>query len=244
MFLLNSCSSKQKVNSNSIKTKTNTEQPKIIKEPTFYTSKQEVFYHSILTGYNDKRPVLIEKWNNNNFSQKQIREIIDKKNRVIQLEFLRNNKLSEYGYFPIAKVTYEYTENKIIETSYDKYGETLYVDKHVAHYQSVYYLNKKGFIERVERISDFEKRDSVWEELNMKPPSRTELEEESKKYQVTYYTGKPIEIEFYKYSYYKFDGVYPVSEDYVVGKNYKKKYAFYLIDKGIEQGVKKLLKSE
>ena len=37
----------------------------------------------------------------------------------------------------------------------------------------------------------------------MLPPSIADLEEESKNYQLNYYNGKPIEIEFYKYSYFK-----------------------------------------
>lgn len=244
VFLLNSCSSKQKAVSDSIIKKTNVEKSILIETLNSGLSEEKVVYHSILAGVSDKRPIIIEKWNNNVFRIKQIRETTDKKNRVTKLEFLRNSKLSEYGYFPITKVTYEYTENKIIETSYDKNGETLYVDKHVAHYQSIYHLNKNGFIEKVERISDFKKRDSIWSELNMLPPSKAELEKESKEYQLYYYSEKPIEIEFYKYSYSKLDGIYPVSEDYIVENNYEEKYIYYGIEKGIEQGVKKLLKSE
>ena len=78
----------------------------------------------------------------------------------------------------------------------------------------------------------------------MSPPTKAELEEESKEYQLYYYSGKPIEIEFYKYSFTKLDGLYPVSEDYIVEKNYEKKYSYYWIEKGIEEGVEKLLKSE
>lgn len=244
VFLLQSCSSKKEVVSNSAKTETSVDTPILIEKLDSDSSKQRVVYHSILTGTNDKRPIIIEEWNNNASSNKQIRETIDKKNRVTKLEFLRNSKLSEYGYFPITKVTYKYTENKIIETSYDKNEETLYVDKHIAHYQSIYHLNKNGFIEKVERISDFKKRDSIWSELNMLPPSKVDLEEESKKYQLNYYNGKPIEIEFYKYSYSKLDGIYPVSEDYIVEKNYEEKYFYYWIEKGVEQGVERLLKSE
>ncbi|WP_298903500.1 hypothetical protein [uncultured Psychroserpens sp.] len=223
--------------------KTSVEKPILIKKTNSDSSEQKVIYHSILVGTYDKRPLIIEKWNNNGSSKKQIRETIDKKNRVTKLEFLRNDKLSEFGYFPIAKVTYEYSENKIIETAYDKYEETLFVDKHVAHYQSIYHLNKNGFIEKVERISDFKKRDSIWSELNMSPPSNAELQEESKEYQLYYYSGKPIEIEFYKYSYSKLDGIYPVSKDYIVEKDYQEKYIFYWMERGVEQGVKKL-KSE
>lgn len=243
LILLSSCSSKKKAVSNSAINEAKVEIP-ITNKSNSDSSAQNVIYHSILTGINDKRPIIIERWNNKVHSKKQIRETIDNKNRVTQLEFLRNGKLSEFGYFPIAKVTYEYTENKIVETTFDKHEETLYVDKYVAHYQSIYHLNKKGFIEKVERISNFEKRDSIYAELNMSPPTKAELEEESKEYQLYYYSEKPIEIEFYKYSFTKLDGLYPVSEDYIVEKNYEKKYSYYWIEKGIEEGVEKLLKSE
>lgn len=243
LFLLGSCSSKKKAISNSTINERKVEIP-INNEFNLDSSAQNVIYHSFLTGTNDKRPIIIERWKNKDYSKKQIRETIDNKNRVTQLEFLRNGKLSEFGYFPIAKVTYEYAENKIIETTFDKYKETLYVDKYVAHYQSIYHLDKNGFIEKVERISDFEKRDSIYAELNISPPSKAELEQESKEYQFHYYSGKPIEIEFYKYSFTKLDGLYPVSEDYIVEKNYEKKYSYYWIEKGIEEGVEKLLKSE
>ncbi len=207
-----------------------------------FVAQEHVVYHRIYIGNNMDKPVVIDAWNNNS-GKKQIRETFDDKNRVTKIEFLRNGELTEFGNFPVAKVTYEYDGNKIIETTFDKHEQNLYVDKHVSHYQSIYYLDQDGFIEKAERISDFETINPVWAELEMQRPSKAALEKESQAYCELFYKDKPLEIEFYRYSFYKLDGVYPISKNYNIETNYEEKYADSWMEKGIEEGVKKLIQS-
>lgn len=206
-------------------------------------TKEKIAYHRVYTGTYDARPVVVDLWNDSS-GDKLIRETTDEKNRVIKIEFLTQGKLSGHGNFPVAKITYEYQDHKIIETAYDKDEKNLYVDKHASHYKSIYYLDENGFIEKVDRVSDFKTRDPVWKELNMEPPSRADLEKESKDYHTHFYEGRPLEVEFYKYSYYKFNGIYPISKDYKIDSDYENKYMDTWMEIGIEDGIKKLLKSK
>ncbi|WP_040280895.1 hypothetical protein [Psychroserpens damuponensis] len=208
----------------------------------FQDTTPNICYHSIYTGPNDQRPIVVDLWFSN-IGKKLIKETKDSKNRVIQLEFLRDGTYSSFGNFPIAKVTYTYVENTIIETSYDKHGNTIYVDKFGAHYQSIYHLDDNGLIVKAERIYDFDTKDPVWKQLHMKPPTKADLKTEARDYFTEYYANKPLEVEFYKYSYYKLNGVYPVSKDYQLESDYKTKYLDYLIEEGIAIGVHKLLKT-
>lgn len=202
-------------------------------------AQEKIVYHKIYTGATDTRPVVIDLWNVSE-GEKLIRETVDTNNRVVKLEFLRNGALSGQGRFPIARITYEYDGNKIIETAYDESEQRIYVDKHAAHYQSIYHLDDDGFIGKVERAYDFETIDPVWEELGVERPSRADLEKESEEYYAYFYKDKPLEVEFYKYSYYKLDGVYPVSKDYQLDPDYEGKYLDTWMEGGIEEGVKKL----
>lgn len=228
------------------------------------STKHKVFYHGIELSM---RPEFfrVYKWNTEDYdkiiakenSNLLIKETIDNENRVVIIEFLRKGKLSEYTNFPIAKVTYEYLEDKIIETLYDKNEKTLYVDKHMCHYKSIYFLDKNKFIKKVDRISDFETVDPVWSDLDMKPPSKNELKKEFDELFKQYYRDKPLEIEFYKYSYYKLNRLFPISENFTIDTtNYGRRitnfrkingkiiadtiYVRSLIEEEIENGIKNL----
>jgi hypothetical protein len=206
-------------------------------------AEERIVYHRIYTGSNEDRPIVVDSWNDDT-GRKQIRETVDGKNRVKKIEFLRDGELSEYGNFPVALVTYEYIDNTIVETAYDKHEKNIYVDKYAAHYQSIYYLNPDGFIEDVKRISDFETVDPVWVETGIERPTQAQLEQESQEYFDHFYKDKPFEVEFYKYSFHKLDGVYPVSENYSVDTNYEKEYMDTSMEQGIIDGVIKLYQSK
>lgn len=176
--------------------------------------RQDHILHSILTGFSDEQPIIVEKWNVESGNH-IIRETIDDQNRVIKLEFLRDGELSGAGFFPIAIITYSYTDFTITETAYDETGQNIYVDRHASHYQTIYHLDKEGYIRKADRISDFDTVDPIWEELDMEPTPLADLKEESRQYFEHFYAGKPIDVEYYRYSYHKLNGRYPVSRDYV-----------------------------
>jgi hypothetical protein len=185
--------------------------------------KTDTFYHGIELNLRGL-PVRVYRWNMQNYDSIMkrerfnllIKEVIDDSNRVKQIEFLRKGQPTDFYDFPISKVAYDYDKDKIIETLYDEDGNTLFVDKHVSHYQSIYYLDADKYIMDVERTSDLVKRDSVYTELAGGPTPIEELQEDVKYFFERYYKGKPLEVEFYKYSYYKMDGVYPVSKDFTI----------------------------
>ena len=226
--------------------------------------KNYTFYHGIELNLRGL-PVRVYRWNTQDYdtimnrdrTNLLIKEVIDDSNRVKQIEFLRKGKPTDFYDFPISKVTYAYEANKIIETLYDEDGQRLYVDKYVSHYQSIYHLDANNYIENVERKSDLVTRDSVYTELAGEPTPLEELEQDVKYFYERYYKGKPLEVEFYKYSYYKMDGIYPVSRDFTIDtlkynwqrRNPRKKndkivfdtlYIPTLIQEEIENGFKKL----
>ena len=226
--------------------------------------KNYTFYHGIeLTG--GDIPVRVYKWNTDGYDSIMnserfnllIKEVIDDNNRVRRIEFLRKGEPTDFYDFPISKVTYDYEKDKIIETLFDTDGQTLFVDKHVSHYRSIYYLDANNYIKNVARESDLVTRDSVYAELAGSPTPVEELEQDVKNFHEQYFKNKPLEVEFYKYSYYKMNGIYPVSKDFVIdSSNYsyilkntkfiKGKrvsdtiYRPSLIEDGIKNGFKKL----
>jgi hypothetical protein len=210
---------------------------------SFRPAQQSVVYHEIITGIKEERPIIVTGWNQKKGSR-YIRETIDEHNRVVKLDFIRNGRLVESAWLPIAKITYEYDENMIIETVYDENEKALYVDKHSSHYQTIYYLDKNNYIKKVERISDFETRNPIWKELDIAPTSTEELKKESIAFFKQYYKGKPYEIEFYKYSYYKYDGMYPVGKNFIIEKDFTKKFLNSCIEEEIVKGIAKLKKAK
>ncbi len=202
-------------------------------------AQETVTYHQVITGFSDARPVLVERWNANK-SDQLIRETVDAQNRVVMLEFLRDGQLTEHGFFPVARVTYSYEDHRIIETAYNKDGTNIYVDKYAAHYQSVYHLDKNNYITKVERISDFATVDPVWEELEIERPSLAELQQESKEYQAFFFKDKPLEVEFYRYSYHKLNGLYPIDKNFELESNYESQQVFSLMEQEIRKGILKL----
>src|SRR5690606_2251249 len=72
------------------------------------------------------------------------------------LEFLKDNKLFEdYVCYLANKVTFEYYDNKIVETLYQSNEFPVATDCEMW-YKSIYHLNKDNKIESVERYSIYD----------------------------------------------------------------------------------------
>ncbi|SCY00186.1 hypothetical protein SAMN05192588_0670 [Nonlabens sp. Hel1_33_55] len=180
-------------------------------------------------------------------SQKKfIRETIDKYNRVTKLEFFREENVLGNHVLPASIINYEYERDKIIETLLDKFNQKTYADEHGCSYKTIYHLDENKFIIKVERFTDYESISPKWEDLadlGYKPPTIEELKEEIKYTDSINNRNTGRQIEFYKYSFAKMDGVYPVSKDFDIEKEIDLKAFIPTMEKGIHKGVEKLFKN-
>lgn len=173
----------------------------------------------------------IVKWNiddkNNRYA---LRETVDGKGRVLKLEFLFNQNGSSLCYLPDI-VEYEYESNLIIERLFKQGKEMIALDCEMP-YKYIYHL-KDNYIEKVESFFKFDTDNYSAEEIK-----------DAKKYIPEHYVFKcddstNTEIEYYYYSFAKFNGIYPVN------KGYKFEYGNYFYDrepvkKEILKGIEKL----
>jgi hypothetical protein len=142
-----------------------------------------------------------------------LKEIVDEKGRVKELDFLKNGKVIDDNLCYLAnRVTYEYKKGQIIEKLFQSEEEFLTTDCEMP-YKSIYYLDSSNYIFKIERFAkyDFSGMDSTqikqWKEwvpeLKVLTPDSTQLE-----------------IDYYYYSFAKLNGIYPTSKNYKLANNY------------------------
>jgi hypothetical protein len=154
----------------------------------------------------------IIKWNiKDKKNRLALRETIDKKGRVIKLEFLVNHNGGSLCYLPDV-VEYDYQKNIIIEKLF-KGGKEMEATDCEMWYKSIYHLNEKYQIEKIERFSKYD----------FTNVSADEIEKWKTEWAPDYRIEKPdstmLQIDFYYHSFGKMNGVYPVSKNYVLDEN-------------------------
>lgn len=149
----------------------------------------------------------LNKWNINNSNDKfALRETIDKDGKVKRLDFLFNSNNPKLCYLP-SIVAYEYKPNQIIETLFSSPNEPLIANECEMPFKTIYHL-KDSLIVSTET---FFKIDTI----NFSSQEVSEI----KKYInpiVKYSTNdsRNTEIEFYIFSYAKYNGMYPTNKGY------------------------------
>lgn len=174
---------------------------------------QKILYHEYSPTASDWD---IIEWNTKKNLEKGfiLKEYVDEKGRVTELFFFKdNNLLEEYLCYLPNKVTFEYFEDKIVETLYQSNEFPLATDCEMW-YKSIYHLSKDDEIELVERFSEFD-----FSGMNSR-----EIESMKKSLQSEHFIQKAdseqaLQIEYYYYSFAKMNGIYPVSKNYVFDKN-------------------------
>ena len=147
-----------------------------------------------------------------------LKELVDEKGRVSELQFLKDDKLISNPLCYLAnRVTFDYQENKIIARYYHHYDE-LIANECEMPYKSIYHL-EGNYIISIESFFKFDTIHFTNEEL-----------QEIKQYipeHTHYYCNDSVnmEVDYYLHSFAKMDGVYPVN------KGYKFVYGHYYYDK-------------
>jgi len=180
---------------------------------TYNSYGQKILYHEFSPTASDWD---IIKWNTKKNPEKDfiLKEYVDEKGRVTGLEFLKDNKPFEgYLCYLPDKVTFEYYDNKIVETLYQSNEFPLATDCEMW-YKSIYHLNKDNTIEFVERFSKFD----------FSGMNSDEIKKLKEYLQPEYYLEKAdsensLQIEYYYYSFSKMNGIYPVSKNYIFDEN-------------------------
>jgi len=161
-----------------------------------------------------------------------LKEIVDKKGRVKELDFLKNGELiDDYLCYLANRVTYEYKKGQIIEKLFQGEQELLATDCEMP-YKAIYHLDNHNYILKIEFFAkyDFSGMDSAaikqWKEW---VPEHKILTPDSLQ----------LQVDYYYHSYAKMNGIYPVS------KNYKLVEDYYYGDEpeksSIKNGIEKLL---
>ena len=166
-----------------------------------------------------------------------LKETTDTLGRVIELEFLKNGEIIDDNlcYLPNT-ITYSYTDNTIIETNYMDYEPMMFNDCENV-YKCIYHLAENDFIVKTESHSLLDTTNLSNEEINL-----------YKKYYKPLSFGYPcneseyrclLNVDGYKYSFSKKDGLYPVSMNFdiqiLIELQQFTKSELELIQKGIER---------
>jgi len=161
-------------------------------------SQKEVLYHQFSARASSWN---IVKWNIEQVGEKEmlLEEYVDEAGRVIELCFYKKGNL-EYKHlcYLANRVTFEYKENKIIESLYSNNNPVFWTDCEKNH-KSIYHLDEDGYIVRLEYVYAFNPSEEVSENLNRK---------------IITSEDRQLQVGYYYYSFAKMDGKYPVSRDY------------------------------
>ena len=173
---------------------------------------QKIFYHEYIPTASSWD---IVKWNIENQEKFEwvIQESVDEYNRVIELKFLRDGKIVDSPLCYLAsKVKFEYSENIITEILFHG-NDTLIAQDCEMYYKSIYHLNVKKQIIRVETFWKFD--------TSYSKESIEELQEYLPEYTNSVLTdSSQMEVEYYYHSFAKMNGKYPVSEAYELQDDY------------------------
>jgi hypothetical protein len=194
-------------------------------------NSDKILYHEY---YETASDYDITRWNINDTVKNKcyIKETVDEKGRVKQLDFLLNGKYVSGLCYLANKVTYEYIGNKIIERLFINNEPMLGNDCEVS-YKSIYHLDSEKYITKIERYS-------AYDSINL---SRSELIKWKKwvpEYSVEGLNSEQLSINYYLYSYAKMNGLYPVSINYKIST--EKNFGDQPEKKSIEIGISKYKK--
>lgn len=146
-----------------------------------------------------------------------IKETVDTKGRVKELQFLKNGKLIPNMLCYVAnRVTYEYKKNQIIERFFQN-NDTPVSNECEMPYMKIYHLNKNY----IKSIETFYKLDTISFSKNEIDYLKTIVPE---KVTILCDSTSNSEIEYYYYSYAKNNYKYPTN------KGYKFKYGHFYYD--------------
>ena len=160
-----------------------------------------------------------------------IKETVDKKGRVIELQFLRDGKLIDDPLCYLAnRVKFEYSKSSIIEILYH-FDEEIPATECEMKYKTIYHLDDNKYIKQIESFAkyDFEGLDS------------TEIANWYQwvpEYSLVSADTIEAEIEYYYHSFAKFRERYPISKSYELDtSNYY--YRSEPEEKSISKGINK-----
>lgn len=185
-------------------------------------------YHQTASDWN------IDKWNLKDTTGENylLKETVDEKGRVVKLEFLEKGVLSGSLCYLANKVTFKYQKNKIIETLYS--GDSLmYATDCEMYYQTIYHLNEKNFIVKIERLAKYDLN-------NLGESSLRQWKEWVPEHKLANPDSRSV-VDYFYYSYAKLNGIYPVSKSFKLSNDYH--YGDEPERQSIVEGLKKLAKN-
>lgn len=194
--------------------------------------KQHTFYHIYYETASDYN---IIKWNIGDTTGQEflVKETVDISGRVTKLEFLDKGQPSSSLCYLANKVTFEYKGDKIIETLYLS-DSIMYATDCEMHYKTIYQLDKHKFIIRVDQFAQYDL-------YNLGGSTLKQWKEWVPEHIILYATKNPLEVDYYRYSFTKLNGIYPVSKNFKL--NIEHSYGDEPERQSILTGVKKLWKN-
>jgi hypothetical protein len=143
-----------------------------------------------------------------------LKETVDDKGRVTQLEFLKDGELIKDPLCYLAnKITFEYHEDRIIEKLYHFDAEMLSTECE-ARYSTTYFLNEQGFITRSESLAKFDFTD-------FSPDEIAEIAEFIPERVIqTDILGINLQVDYFYHSFAKMNGIYPTNENFIFDDDY------------------------
>lgn len=141
-----------------------------------------------------------------------LKETVDKQGRVIMLEFLEKGQPSGSLCYLANRVTFEYQQNKIIETLYIS-DSLMYATDCEMHYKRIYHLDSENYILKVEQFAQYDMN-------NLGTSTLQHWKEWVPEHTVTDNTKNQLRVDYYNYSYAKMIGIYPVSRNFKLSDDY------------------------
>ena len=141
-----------------------------------------------------------------------LRETVDNYGRVIKLEFLDKGKPAGSLCYLANKVTFNYNENKIIENLYLD-DSLIYATDCEMPYKTIYHLDSGNFITKEELFAHYDLNNlgnSTLQQWKKWVPQHTVIDT----------LKTQLRVDYYDYSYAKMNGIYPVSKNFILSKDY------------------------
>ncbi|MGV3529435.1 MAG: hypothetical protein ACO1OO_11115 [Flavisolibacter sp.] len=173
--------------------------------------KNTVLYHKYYQSASDWNIVA---WNLRDTTGERflLRETVDKKGRVIMLEFLENDSLSGSLCYLANKIKFDYSKNAIVETLF--LGDSLmYATDCEMHYKTIYHLDRENYLTTSEQFARYDLENlggSTLEQWKQWVPPHIIIDT----------TNNPLRIDYYTYSFAKMNGIYPVSRNFKLSDDY------------------------
>jgi hypothetical protein len=143
-----------------------------------------------------------------------LKETSDSLGRVVLLEFLDNGQPAGHLCYLANRVTFEYKDDRIIETLYSGDEELLATDCEMP-YRTVYYLDSVGYILKAENFAKYDL-------TGLRPSEIDQWKTWVPEYKLrTIEEEKSLQVDYYYYSYFKMAGIYPVPRSFKHIDNYR-----------------------